>query len=167
MVRESNNTTVGNGHDTIRKTAIVTGGASGLGSFMAQHFAHEGYNVAIFDVNAEMGNDLAGKITQLCQPSFKTRAIFKTCDVSSWADQANNFKEVYREFGRIDVVCANAGISEGGASAMALIEEDSEPMEPKLKIMDVNLTGVIYCMSHAPKTKLKWTKKLTDFCQPT
>lgn len=132
----------GNGHD-VRKTAIVTGGASGLGAVMAQHFAREGYNVALLDVNSEWGESVAASITQQCSGLLKTRAVFRKCDVCSWQDQADNFKEVNREFGRIDVVCANAGISEGGTSAMAKIEED-EPTKPNLKVLDVNLTGLIY-----------------------
>lgn len=146
------------------KTAIVTGGASGLGAVMAQHFASEGYHVALLDVNAEAGPSLAAALLPTTTtkkygaaaaaaapppPTTPPRAVFRTCDVSSWADQADAFRAVYREFGRIDVVCANAGISEGGASALAHVDDtqDGEPAEPNLKVLDVNLAGVIYCTS--------------------
>lgn len=128
-----------NGH--ARKTAIVTGGASGIGFAMSQHFASQGYNVAVFDVTAESGREAVAK---LAAENPDAKLIFKKCDVSSWQDQAASFKEVYGEFGRIDVVCANAGISEKGGSDLARIEED-EPKKPNLQVLDVNLTGAIYC----------------------
>lgn len=131
-----------------RKTAVVTGGASGLGAVMAQHLAREGYNVAVLDVvDAETGNASVASLSTT-SGGGGGRAVFRGCDVSSWQSQADSFKAVYREFGRVDVVCANAGISEGGASAMASIQRD-EPEEPNLKILDVNLTGVIYCTCRA------------------
>lgn len=128
-----------NGH--ARKVAIVSGGASGIGLAMSRHFAENGYNVAIFDVNVEAGKDV---VSQIAADSPQVIVVFRQCDVSSWQSQAQKFKEVHSEFGRIDVVCANAGISEKGASALGAIEE-GEPVEPDLTIIDVNLSGVIYC----------------------
>lgn len=130
-----------NGGARKTRAAIVTGGASGIGLAMSQHFAAQGYNVAVFDVNVKMGNEVAANIASQ-NPHVKV--VFRTCDVSSWQSQAERFKEVYDEFGSIDVVCANAGISEKGSSALASIE-DGEAKEPDLKMMDVNLSGVIYC----------------------
>lgn len=152
--------TNGNGQD-VRKVAVITGGASGLGAVMAQHFADEGYNVAIFDLNDEWGESMAASITPHDGGPLKNRAIFRKCDVSAWQDQANNFKDVYREFGRIDVVCANAGISESGASALAKIEED-EPTEPNLKVLGVNLSGVIFCKSSTQLKRARIDGKLTQ-----
>lgn len=128
-------------NDHVRKVAIVSGGASGIGLAMSQYFASEGYSVAIFDVDLKAGIEVVAKLAS-DHPQMKV--TFKLCDVSSWQNQAQNFKEIYDEFGRIDVVCANAGISEKGTSALASIET-GEPIEPNLKIMDVNLSGVIYC----------------------
>lgn len=130
-----------NGHDP--KTVIVTGGASGIGLAMVEHFASQGINVAIFDVNLEVGNQV---VSSVAEKYPKAKIQFKKCDVSSWANQAQAFKDVFHEFGRIDIVMANAGISEQGGSALASIEED-EPKEPNLKIMDVDLSGVIYSES--------------------
>ncbi|KAJ0124369.1 short chain dehydrogenase [Diaporthe amygdali] len=122
------------------KTVIVTGGASGIGLAVVEHFASQGNNVAIFDVNLEVGKQVVSNISD---ENPEAKVLFKKCDVSSWKSQTEAFKDVFNEFGRIDIVMANAGISEQGASAMAGIEED-EPKEPNLKIMDVNLSGVIY-----------------------
>ncbi|ROW06992.1 hypothetical protein VMCG_04065 [Cytospora schulzeri] len=138
---------------TETKTAIVTGGASGIGLAIVEHFASKGHNVAIFDVNIDSGNQLVSRFaTEIPQ----AKVIFKKCDVSSWKNQAEAFKEVYAEFGKIDIVVANAGISEQGAGAMASIEDD-EPREPNLKILDVNLSGVIYSV----KLAIHYMKKNT------
>ncbi|KAI3392511.1 hypothetical protein diail_5551 [Diaporthe ilicicola] len=132
-----------NGH--AQKTVIVTGGASGIGLAMVEHFASKGNNVAVFDVNLEVGKQVVSSVSE---KSPQAKVIFKECDVSSWQGQTKAFKDVFNEFGRIDIVMANAGISEQGASAMASIEDD-EPKEPNLKIMDVDLYGVIYTVKLA------------------
>lgn len=127
-----------NGHGP--KTVIVTGGASGIGLAMVEHFASQGHNIAVFDVNLEVGKQV---VSSVAEKNPKAKVQFKKCDVSSWKNQAEAFKDVFNEFGRIDIVMANAGISEQGGSALASIEKD-EPKEPNLKIMDVDLSGVIY-----------------------
>lgn len=127
-----------------RKTAIVTGGVSGIGLAMSKHFASQGYNVAVFDVAAT--EDAAAALKAIIAESGapQERLVFTRCDVSSWQEQDEGFRAVFKAFGRIDVVCANAGISERGAGALTVIEED-EPRKPDLKIMNVNLSGVIFC----------------------
>lgn len=127
-----------NGH--AQKTVIVTGGASGIGLAMVEHFASQGHNIAVLDVNLDVGKQV---VSSVAEKNPRAKVQFKKCDVSSWKNQAEAFKDVYNEFGRVDIVMANAGISEQGGSAMASIEED-EPKEPNLKIMDVDLSGVIY-----------------------
>ncbi|KAI1344425.1 putative short chain dehydrogenase/reductase [Xylariaceae sp. FL0016] len=130
-----------------RKSVIVTGGASGLGLAMTNHFASQGHYVAILDVNTEAG---AQVVSELAKQHPKAALSFKKCDISSWAKQAAVFKEVYAEHGGIDVVMANAGISEQGVSSVAgLGEEEEEPLEPNLKVLDVNLTGTIYTVKLA------------------
>lgn len=127
--------------DTRKAVIVVTGGASGIGLAMTNHFASQGNKVAVLDVNAEAGNEA---VSQVSAEHPSATIVFKKCDVSSWQEQAQVFKEVHEEFGRIDVVMANAGISESGASALASIEVDA-PVQPNLKVMDVDLYGVIYC----------------------
>lgn len=140
------------------KTVIVTGGASGIGLAIAEHFASQGHIVAIFDVNIDSGNEVASK---LASENPQSKITFKKCDVSSWKNQAEAFKEVYAESGKIDIVVANAGISEQGGSSLASIEDD-EPQEPKLNVVHVNLSGVIYCefelSSHRPRARHMYVK---------
>lgn len=130
-----------------RKSVVVTGGGSGIGLAMARHFASRGHLVAILDVDANSG---AKVVTELSSECPNAKITFKKCDVSSWAEQAAVFKEVFTEHGdRIDIVLANAGISEQGeTSSVNLVEE--LPSEPRLGAINVNLIGVIYCKSGEP-----------------
>ncbi|KAI5921979.1 15-hydroxyprostaglandin dehydrogenase [Camillea tinctor] len=128
-----------------RKSIVVTGGASGVGLAMVTHFASQGHIVTILDMNAESGlavvRDLSSKHPQ-------ATVTFKKADVSSWQDLADVFKEIHRDAGRVDIVMANAGISEQGVSSLAPVDE-TEPSQPRLKTLDVNLTGVIYTIKLA------------------
>lgn len=120
-----------------RKSAIVTGGASGIGLAMVRHFASQGYYVAIFDVNAEPGKAVAAEVATEYPQAIVT---FSKCDVSSWEQLAAAFKEVYLGAGRIDAVMANAGIS----FLASMPNTTDEPSKPSTKILDINLVGVIY-----------------------
>ena len=78
------------------KTAIVTGGAQGIGFEGAKLFAAEGASVVIADINAEKGETSARKIG----------ATFVKCDVSKAAD----VEAVMKAAGTVDVLYNNAGI---------------------------------------------------------
>jgi len=124
------------------KSIIVTGGASGIGLAMSRHFASQGHRVAILDVNTQTGPQAAAEIAAE-HPA--ATVVFKKCDVSSWDEQAAVFKEVFHEHGdSLDVVMANAGISEGGSVTVVNLKE-AEPTKPRLTALEINLLGVIYC----------------------
>jgi NAD(P)-dependent dehydrogenase (short-subunit alcohol dehydrogenase family) len=130
-----------------RKSVVVTGGGSGIGLAMTRHFASEGHLVAILDVNTASGLKVAA---ELASEYPNAQVTFKKCDVSSWKEQAAVFKEVFEEHGgKIDVVLANAGISEQGETSSVDLKEET-PSEPRLGAINVNLIGVIYCESGAP-----------------
>ncbi|KAK7451383.1 beta-glucosidase A [Colletotrichum acutatum] len=126
---------------TTPKSIIVTGGASGIGLTIVRHFASQGGCVAIFDVNAASGKSIVSDVASEYPQSTVT---FHHCDVSLWKEQTQAFSDVYDAFGRIDIVFANAGIAEGIANALATIHSDA-PQEPNLKVVAVDLNGVIYC----------------------
>jgi len=128
-----------------KKSVIVTGGGSGIGLAMSRHFASEGHFVAIFDVNTEAGTKIVGKLSTEYPNATVT---FRKCDVSSWEDQAAAFKEVYEKRGTIDIVMANAGISEQGSTTAIDLREE-EPTEPRLGAIKVNLIGVVYTVKLA------------------
>lgn len=124
-----------------RKSVLVTGGASGIGLAIVRHFAEQGDMVAVLDVNSD-GAQVASEVAA----KFPRAAVtFVPCDVSSWENQAAAFKQVFEAHGgRLDVAVANAGVSEQGQTSVVDLMED-EPSKPKIKSVDVNLYGVIYC----------------------
>ncbi|KAI2616856.1 NAD(P)-binding protein [Hypoxylon sp. NC1633] len=132
-------------HHPKRLSVIVSGGASGLGLAMVQYFASEGHAVTILDINTDAGHRVVAEITS---QHPQGTVGFKRCNIASWQDQADAFREVYEQHGAIDVVMANAGISEQGASSLTLVDED-EPSQPRLRTIDVNLTGTIYTVKLA------------------
>ena len=126
--------------DTVNsKIVIVTGGASGIRLAMTRHFASQGHQVFIFDVDAKSGAAVAAEVTTE-HPS--AAVTFKRCDVTSWKDLCAAFGEVYLTAGKINIVMANAGTLGKGVSQ--LMDED-ELVKPSTEVLDVNLLGMIYC----------------------
>ncbi|KAL2141388.1 hypothetical protein VTI28DRAFT_2474 [Corynascus sepedonium] len=128
-----------------RKSVIVTGGASGIGLAMVRYFASQGHRIAILDLNEEVGVKTAG---QLSNDYPQAEISFRKCDVSSWQDQASAFEDVFQKHGALDTVLANAGISEQGVTTAIDLREET-PTEPRLKVLNINLLGVIYSVKLA------------------
>ncbi|KAK3319999.1 hypothetical protein B0T19DRAFT_445774 [Cercophora scortea] len=131
----------------IPKSVIVTGGASGIGLTMSRHFASQGHRVAILDINAESGHGIA---TEIASEFPESTVSFRKCDVSSWDEQAAAFKAIFHEHGgSIDIVMANAGVSEQGSTTAVDLAEMDEPLPPKLGTIQINLMGTIYSVKLA------------------
>lgn len=131
--------------------AIVTGGASGIGRAMSEHLAGQGYRVAVMDVQ-ELKPPTGNDDDDGSGSGGGTITTYGGVDVASWDAQMAVFQAVYARHGRIDVVCANAGISESGASSVLTTADAAatgEPVKPELKTLDVNLTGTIYTVKLA------------------
>src|SRR5689334_20679747 len=96
-----------------RNVVVITGGASGIGLAMTRHFAAQGHDIAVLDVNAIEGPSI---VAALVKEHPHSNLLFEKCDVSSWQNQAAVFKKTFGKYGRIDIVMANAGISERGQS---------------------------------------------------
>ena len=90
------------------KTAIVTGGARGIGKAIALKLAAEGANVAITDLayNEEVENELK---------ALGVKAKSYSSNAADYADTQKVVDEISKDFGRIDVLVNNAGITKDGA----------------------------------------------------
>ncbi|MGE0241114.1 MAG: SDR family NAD(P)-dependent oxidoreductase [Parvibaculaceae bacterium] len=91
------------GADLSGKTAIVTGGATGIGRAIAGALAAHGVRIAIADLNAEAARETAATLG-------KGSAGF-AIDVSRRAEVAKAFAEIEAAFGGYDILIANAGVS--------------------------------------------------------
>lgn len=135
----------GSSNAASRPTTVVTGGSSGIGLAMAKYFASQGHHVFILDLSTGTGEAVA---KQLSSEYPGATVNFKKSDVSSWDELARAFKDIYASQGRIDTVMANAGISEQGSSSL-IAQAEEEPSQPNLKVLDVNMTGVVYSKRNA------------------
>ena len=109
---------------------------------MTRHFAAQGHDIAVFDVNATEGPSI---VTEVADKHPKCTIVFEKCDVSSWQEQAAAFKKTFDRLSKIDIVMANAGISERGRSDMMVLDE-TEPSQPRLGTINVNFVGVLNSM---------------------
>jgi NAD(P)-dependent dehydrogenase (short-subunit alcohol dehydrogenase family) len=87
------------------KTAVITGGASGIGRASALLFAREGAAVTIVDLKKDAGVEVMGEIS-----AAGGRAIFQAADVTSTQDCRSVIERTVKEFGGIHVLFNNAGI---------------------------------------------------------
>jgi NAD(P)-dependent dehydrogenase (short-subunit alcohol dehydrogenase family) len=122
------------------KVAIVTGAATGLGREIAELYAAEGAQVVVADVRGPDGDETVAAIREA-----GGEAVFARTDVTKTADVRAAVETAEREFGRLDVMTANAGMLGRGAYDRLedIAEEDFE------QVMAVNLNGVFYAFKHA------------------
>ena len=112
------------------RAVIVTGGATGIGAASARSFAREGADVTILDVNVADGETTAREIAEA-----GGSARFRAVDVTDEAAVKGAVAEVVADFGRLDVMHANAGIEWTKTIAETTLEE-------WWRVIDVNLTGI-------------------------
>jgi NAD(P)-dependent dehydrogenase (short-subunit alcohol dehydrogenase family) len=129
------------------KTAIVTGGASGIGEATALLYAAYGCNVIVSDLQEEKGLLLVEKIRQ-----SNGKAVFIKADVSKPQDCEMLVNKTVASFGSVDIAFNNAGIS-GESNAVADMS-----IEGWNKIIAVNLNSVFYCMKYELQQMLKQGK---------
>jgi NAD(P)-dependent dehydrogenase (short-subunit alcohol dehydrogenase family) len=117
------------------KVAMVTGAASGIGRAIAIRLAEMGAAVAVLDVNEEAGLETVANVT-----AKKGRGIFLKCDVRNSSECRNAVDRTIASFGKIDILCNNAGIAIR-KDVVELAEEDWD------LAIDVTLKS-IYLLSH-------------------
>ncbi len=116
------------------RTAVVTGGASGIGRGLADRFAAEGMNVVIADV--EQGA-LDGAEAEMKAAGATVLAV--RTDVSKMADVQALADKTIERFGGVHIVCNNAGVGGGGPVASW-----DAPMTDWEWVLGVNLWGVVH-----------------------
>lgn len=112
---------------TPQRVTIVTGAGSGIGQAMARAFAHADDRVVVADVNIDTAGSTAAEIG--------TNALAVDVDIADPESVARMVDGVMDKFGRIDVLCNNAGIMD----RMALPADTSVDLWNR--VVEINLTG--------------------------
>ena len=115
------------------KIALVTGAARGIGQAIALQLAADGADLALCDVKAEWLEDTAAKVKALGR-----RAEGYAMDVANGAAVGEAVAKVLADFGRIDVLVNNAGITRDARLQKMTLEQFDA-------VIDVNLRAVFHC----------------------
>jgi NAD(P)-dependent dehydrogenase (short-subunit alcohol dehydrogenase family) len=126
------------------KIAVVTGGGMGIGQAIALELAKEGAHVSILDINLEAANGTAAQIEKLGR-----RTLVCEADVSKASVVDKAIDQTLRDFGRIDILINNAGITHPSVSILDL---DLEFLE---KVTNLDLNGVYFCSRRVGKEMVR------------
>jgi short-subunit dehydrogenase len=119
------------------KVVIITGASSGIGKALAYEFGLKGSKVVLAARNKTLLDEI---VTDL--HSKGTQALAVATDVTKESDCRNLIQETIQQYGRIDVLINNAGIS-----MRAVFTELQLPVMHKL--MNTNYWGTVYCTKYA------------------
>ncbi|WP_407453760.1 elongation factor P 5-aminopentanone reductase [Methanobrevibacter sp.] len=125
------------------KTAIVTGGATGIGRAVSSLFAEKGYNVVIgYNKSIDAAKELE---TKLIKQGFS--AVIYNCDVTKTSDTYGIVDFAVQKFGKVDTFVCNAGIAQ-----QKLITDITD--EDWSNMINTNLTGCFNCCRAAAKSMI-------------
>jgi 2-keto-3-deoxy-L-fuconate dehydrogenase len=124
------------------KVALITGAASGIGLATAELFTREGAAVVLVDIQVEALELLAGGLRDQGH-----RALASPGDVTRSEDVRRAVERAVAEFGRLDILFANAGIGYSGE----LVETSDDDWD---RVMAVNAKGVFLCARESVRQML-------------
>ena len=128
------------------QTAVVTGGARGIGKEISLALARDGANIVIADLIAEQSEETAEEIKKL-----DCKALIQNVDVSKTADVENMVQNTINEFKTLDILINNAGVTRD--TLMVRMKEEDWDF-----VLKVNLTGTFNCSKAAAKYMMKQRK---------
>ncbi|HXA02319.1 MAG TPA: 3-oxoacyl-ACP reductase FabG [Cytophagaceae bacterium] len=112
------------------KIAIITGGLQGIGKRTVERFVSEGAKVMIWDIDESRVSEAIGKNSK--------SIFFLKVDTTKFPVVYDAAKSVFDQFGRIDILINNAGITRN-ATQLKMTQDQWQ------QVVDVNLTGVFNC----------------------
>ena len=135
----------GNPFDLSGKTALVTGGNSGIGLGMARGLAEAGADVCIWATNPDKN---AAALEELNGATGRARALI--CNVADEEAVEGAFAETVAAFGRVDACFANAGVGSGWQKSFADMS-----IEEWRRVTTVNLEGAFFTFRAAVRHMIK------------
>jgi len=122
----------------MKKTVLITGGASGMGLLCGQCYAREGYNVALVDINREMLDEKVAEIA-----AYPADVIGISIDIRDYAQVEQACKTTWETFGSIDIL-----INCAGGAECRVCHAGGPFHEIPIDVfdwgLDVNLKGAVY-----------------------
>lgn len=125
------------------KTALVTGAGRGIGQSIALALAEAGADIAVAEIKAELAADTVAQVTALGRGA-KAYAV----DVSDFTAVHAMLDVVHKDFGHLDIVVNNAGITKD-TLLVRMGEEDWDA------VLRINLKGAFNCIHGAAKIMMK------------
>ena len=131
------------------RTALITGGARGIGKAISENLAQQGCKIIIIDPGFSIsGNhddkNLAEKVCEEISNKYNVDTLAITKDISITEDVKNSIEITMKKFNRIDVVVNNAAIIRDGFIFKYAIEDWK-------KVIDINLTGAFNIIAETSK----------------
>ena len=131
------------------RTALITGGARGIGKSIAENLAQQGCKIVIIDPGYSInGNhddkNLAERVSEEISNKYNVETLAITKDISLAEDVKNSIEIVIKKFNRIDIVVNNAAIIRDGFIFKYSIEDWK-------KVIDINLTGAFNIISETSR----------------
>jgi 3-oxoacyl-[acyl-carrier protein] reductase len=126
------------------KVAVITGGAKGIGRYVAHNFAREGARVAIADIAVERMRQTENEFREI-----GTDVLTRKCDVRIEDEVRSLMTDVAARYGRIDILVNNAGIVTHfgwGVPRWPVIRDMDKTFWDK--IVETNLGGTFLCTKH-------------------
>jgi NAD(P)-dependent dehydrogenase (short-subunit alcohol dehydrogenase family) len=127
-------------NDLGKKTALITGGTKGIGFGIAEALLKEGINVSITGRNKATAQEAAKKLN--AHGNDRAQALGLEADVRNLESQQRAVKQTLEQFGRLDIVIANAGLGHFGSVEDLTIDQWKETL-------DTNLSGPFYSLKAA------------------
>lgn len=125
------------------KIVVITGAARGIGFAIARTFAEKGATAVILDLNQD---DIDAAVQKIDDQGYK--AVGFIANVTDADGIKETIKTIFKQFGKIDVLINNAGITKDGL-LMKMKEKDWQA------VIDVNLKGTFNCIKAVSRFLLK------------
>jgi NAD(P)-dependent dehydrogenase (short-subunit alcohol dehydrogenase family) len=129
--------------DLSGQVALVTGAASGIGLAYAEILAEAGAKVML----TSRGDNLGQQVTRLKHAGLDVDGL--VADVADYAALKRAFDATVAKWGKLDIACANAGISGGHSVATPEGMIENLPLERYLDVIKINQHGVVHTVQLA------------------